>query len=80
MWRTGSSTGIRNIGLSALIFVRRPGMRRFALVTQLPDSLSFVAAGRTKAMPLPAVAFSLSASGFVTTMCLAADAIERADR
>lgn len=69
--------GIRNIGLAILIHVGRPGMRRFALVTQLPDSLSFVAAGRTGRLNVPATVFCLTGSGFVTTMCLAADAAER---
>ncbi len=69
--------GIRNIGLSALIMAGRPGMRRFALLVQAPDSLSFAAAGRSGALNVPATAFCLSASGFVTTMCLAADAAER---
>ena len=69
--------GIRNLGLSVLVGAGRPGMRRFALVTQLPDSASFVAAGRTGGLNAPATAFCLSASGFVATMCLAADAAER---
>ena len=69
--------GVRNVGLASLILAGRPGMRRFALVTQLPDSLSFAAAGRTGGLNAPATAFCLSASGFVTTMCLAADAAER---
>lgn len=69
--------GIRNVGLATLIHAGRPGMRRFALVTQLPDSISFVVAGRTGGLNAPATAFCLSASGFVSTMCLAADAAER---
>ena len=71
--------GIRNVGLASLILAGRPGMRRFALVTQLPDSLSFVAAGRTGGLNAPATAFCLSGSGFVTAMCLAADSAERRD-
>ena len=69
--------GIRNVGLAGLVLAGRPGMRRFALVTQLPDSASFVAAGRSGGLNAPATTFCLSASGFVTTMCLAADAAER---
>ncbi len=64
--------GIRTLGIAVLL-LRRPQhdeVRRLALLTQLPDSVSFALAWRSGALPAAGLARCLAGAGTMVTLAL----------
>lgn len=60
--------GIRTLGIAVLLLRRPDEVRRLALLTQLPDSVSFVLAWRSGALPAAGLARCLAGAGAMVTL------------